>query len=76
METTIDLDQTTKLNVYYNKKKMTQNQKNFLIDLSHKIINRSDISTYEFPPTLDKDFLYCSLLFSFKRAEFYIYAFL
>ena len=66
METTIDLDQTTKLNVYYNKKKMTQNQKTFLIDLAKKITNKSNIFTFEFPPTLDKDFLYCSLLFSLK----------
>ena len=67
METKIDLDQTTKLNVYYNRKKMTQNQKSFLIELTKKILNKSDISTFEFPPTLDKDFLYCSLLFSLKR---------
>ena len=47
METTIDLDQTTKLNVYYNKKKMTQNQKTFLIDLAKKIANKSNIFTFE-----------------------------
>ena len=44
METTIDLDQTTKLNVYYNKKKMTQNQKTFLIDLAKKITNAKLVS--------------------------------
>ena len=70
METRIEIDSDTTLNVFYNRKKMTKNQHLFLKELAKKSLNKSDISIFEFPPTLDKDFLYCSLLFSLKHQNF------
>jgi hypothetical protein len=44
---------------------MTKNQYNFVYELSRKILNINQKNLLiEIPPTLDKDFLYCSVLFS------------
>ncbi len=65
METTIKVDNSTSFNIFYIHKKMTENQFNFAYELSRKFLNLNQKNLLiEFPPTLDKDFLYCSVLFS------------
>jgi hypothetical protein len=54
------------LKIYYRFKKMTKNQNEFTTSLLHNLINNRH-AIYEFPPTLDKDFLYNSLLFTLSR---------
>ena len=78
MEYILHIDENVKIPVFYFHKKITKNQKNFLEDLKHKFLGNNDILNlklnkivnenlnflYEFPQTLDKDFLYCSLIYS------------
>ena len=65
METTVKVDNSIFFNIYYIHKKMTKNQYNFVYELSRKILNINQKNLLiEIPPTLDKDFLYCSVLFS------------
>ena len=45
------------LKIYYKYKKLTNNQKDYINSLLHNI-NNNKPSLFEFPPTLDKDFLY------------------
>ncbi len=65
METTIKVDNSISFNIFYIHKKMTDNQFYFAYELSQKFLNKNQKNLLiEFPPTLDKDFLYCSVLFS------------
>ena len=78
MEYILNIDENNKIPVFYFHKKITKNQKIFLEDLKHKFLQNNEILNlklnkivnenlnflYEFPQTLDKDFLYCSLIFS------------
>ena len=70
-------------NVYYRYRKVTENQQEFANDLLKHLLNFFNSTTkdikeidekdliskqiYEFPPTLDKDFLYLSCLFSLLK---------
>jgi hypothetical protein len=51
------------LKIYYKFKKLTNSQKEFINNLIQSTV-RNVCSIFEFPPTLDKDFLYNSVLFS------------
>jgi len=51
------------LKIYYFKRKLTQNQTNY-IDTLIKSIEDNTSLLVEFPPTLDKDYLMLSTLFS------------
>ena len=65
MEITLKVDDSTSFNIFYIHKKMTENQITFAYELSRKFLNLNQKNLLiEFPPTLDKDFLYCSVLFS------------
>lgn len=54
------------IKLYYRFKKLTKNQQEFTNSLLHNLINNTK-SIYEFPPTLDKDFLYNSVLYSLAK---------
>jgi Rad3-related DNA helicase len=56
------------LKVYYKYKKLTKNQKDFISSLIHNIHNNTT-SIFEFPPTLDKDYLYNSVTYSFSSQK-------
>jgi hypothetical protein len=59
-------DEIPDLKFYYKYKKLSKNQKEFITNLSDSILN-NHCSIYEFPPTLDKDFLYNTVLFTLSR---------
>jgi hypothetical protein len=54
------------LKIYYKFKKLSKNQKEFISSLTNNIV-KNLCSIYEFPPTLDKDFLYTSVLYTLAR---------
>jgi hypothetical protein len=54
------------IKLYYRLKKITNNQKKFVSDLINSLINKR-ISLFEFPPTLDKTYLYNTTLFSLAK---------
>jgi hypothetical protein len=54
------------IKIYYRFKKLTKNQNEFLTSMLHNLVNNR-LAIYEFAPTLDKDFLYNSILFSLSR---------
>lgn len=56
------------LKIYYRFKKITKNQNEFVTNMLHNVINNRWV-IYEFPPTLDKDFLYNSVLFSLAKQK-------
>lgn len=61
--------------IYYRGSKLTQNQKSFIEDFSSAIDENKMNSIFEFPQTLDKDFLTLSTIFSIslqKQKKFLI----
>jgi hypothetical protein len=54
------------LKLYYRLKKITNNQKKFISDLIESL-NSKNISLFEFPPTLDKTYLYNTTLYSLAK---------
>lgn len=54
------------LKIYYKSKKFSKNQLEFITNLYNNI-NDNNCAIHEFPPTLDKDFLYNSVLFSLAK---------
>lgn len=59
-------DEIPNLKFYYKFKKLSRNQREFITNLSDNILN-NNCSIYEFPATLDKDFLYNSVLYTISR---------
>jgi hypothetical protein len=53
---------------YYRLKKVTPNQRAFIEDIVDEL-GRDQTSVFEFPPTLDKDFLYNSVLFALANRD-------
>ena len=58
------------IKVFYRYKKLTKNQSEFIYMLINRLLLKTDLQIYEFPPTLDKDFLYCSVIYSLKVMNF------
>jgi hypothetical protein len=56
------------LKLYYRLKKITSNQKKFVSDLISSI-NNKQISLFEFPPTLDKTYLYNTTIYSLAKEK-------
>jgi hypothetical protein len=58
--------EVSNIKLYYRLKKITSNQKKFVADLIDSLTGKK-ISLFEFPPTLDKTYLYNTSLYSLAK---------
>jgi hypothetical protein len=64
----IKIDKYRDLIFYYRLKNITNNQKAFIEDVVDQL-RESQTAMLEFPPTLDKDYIYNTVLFTLARQE-------